>query len=89
MSLALPYDKHRSVEYRDVSQKTMLPKRSKFVATKSRLGSCFGFQKKLDVLGMVAPTHKCERFHSPRHGKLGCGKEKRLRKWLSSNRKIR
>ena len=90
MSLALPYDKHRSVEDRDVSKKTSGSKRSKFGAPKSRPGYCFRFQKKNGCFSSGCTfTHKCDRCDSTRHGRFDGGKEKRQRKSPSPKRKSR
>ena len=90
MSLALPYDKHRSVEDRDVSQKTSPPKSSKFGIPKSRRAYCFRFQEKCGCVARSCTfAHKCEQCDSPRHGSFDCGKKKRKRKSPSTNRKSR
>ena len=87
MSLALPYDKQRSVEDRDVGQKTSFPKNSKFGAPKSRLGYCFSFQRKSGCFNKNCTyAHKCERCDSLRHGRVDCGKKRSRRKSHSANR---
>ena len=90
MSLALPYDKHRSVEDRDVSKKTSGSKGSKSRTPKGRLGYCFHFQKKRGCFSSGCTfIHKCDRCDSTRHGRCDCRKEKRQRKSPSPKRKSR
>ena len=90
MSLALPYDKHRSVEDRDVGQKSSLPKSSKFGIPKNHQAYCFWFQKKGGCFASSCTfAHKCDQCDSPQHGRLHCGKKKRRRKSPSTNRKTR
>ena len=55
MSLALPYDKHWSVEDRDVSQMENFPKSSKLGPPKGRSGYFFLFSEKTRVF--------CKRLH--------------------------
>ena len=90
MSLALPYDKHRSVEDRDVGQKSSHLKSSKVGVPKNRRGYCFDFQKERGCVARGCNfAHKCYRCDSPGHGRFDCHKKKRRRKSPSTNRKTR
>ena len=77
MSFRLPYDKHRSVEDCDVSQKASRPKSSKFGIPRSSRNYCFWFQKKGGCSSSDCTfAHKCDQCDSPQLGRFDCGMKK-------------
>ena len=89
LSLAQPYDKHRSAADRDSKSEKKYKKYSAPGHPTGRLGHCFAFQSDECKNSRCSFRHVCRRCGSGSHGEDRCGKSNKKRRRKSKSRNDR